>query len=115
MIDNSEFDEASALEAALGLQKVLQMRTHKRKYLGQYYEVPGKLGEALRLPSILSKLGSKVVKRRQQGVEEFNDLWITLSKATQQRVLELMSWYDPKELEWDDKRSNRKPKLPSDS
>ena len=52
MIDAEEFDEETALAAALALQQVLAQRTHRRKYLGQVYVVPGKLGDALKLPSI---------------------------------------------------------------
>lgn len=104
-----EFDEETALEAALALQQVLQQRTHQRKYLGQVYTVPGKLGEALNLPTILSRLGSKVARRRQAGLDEFEELWATLSPTTQSKVLEAIEWYDPEELSWDDKRSNRRP------
>jgi len=107
-----EFDEETALAAAQALQDVLQQRTHRRKYLGQMYTVPGKLGEALNLPKILSRLGSKVASRRQAGVEEFEELWATLSLATQSRVLEAIEWYDPQELSWEDKRSNRRPVIP---
>ena len=104
-----EFDEETALAAALALQQVLEQRTHRRKYLGQVYTVPGKLGEALNLPKILSRLGSKVASRRQAGLEEFEELWATLSAATQNKVLEAIDWYDPEQLNWDDKRSNRRP------
>jgi hypothetical protein len=104
-----EFDEETALAAALALQSVLEQRTHRRKYLGQIYTVPGKLGEALNLPKIISKLGSKVAQRRKKGVEDFDDLWVTLSAATQSKVLDAIDWYDPKQLSWDDKRSNRRP------
>ena len=104
-----EFDEETALAAALALQQVLEQRTHKRKYLGQIYTVPGKLGEALNLPTILSRLGSKVATRRQAGLEAFEELWVTLSAATQSKVLEAIDWYDPEQLNWDDKRSNRRP------
>lgn len=107
-----EFDEETALAAALALQDVLQQRTHRRKYLGQMYTVPGKLGEALNLPKILSRLRSKVAIRRQAGLEEFEELWATLSMATQSKVLDAIEWYDPQELKWDDKRSNRRPVTP---
>ena len=36
-------------------------------------------------------------------------LWDTLSEPTRATVLEAINWYDPKELSWDDKRSNRRP------
>lgn len=109
MIDDDEFDEETALAAALALQEVLAKRTHRRKYLGQVYVVPGKLGEALKLPSIISRLQSKVVRRRAQGREEFCMLWDTLSVPTREAVLQAIDWYDPKSLNWDDKRSNRRP------
>jgi len=104
-----EFDEETALAAALALQDVLARRTHRRKYLGQVYVVPGKLGEALKLPSIISKLQSKVVRRRATGLDDFVVLWDTLSEPTRTTVLEAINWYDPKALSWDDKRSNRRP------
>jgi len=106
-----DFDEETALAAALALQQVLEQRTHRRKYLGQIYTVPGKLGEALNLPTIVSRLGSKVARRRQTGVEQFEELWATLSTTTQHKVLAAIDWYDPQQLNWDDKRSNRRPLL----
>jgi hypothetical protein len=112
MIDAEEFDEETALAAALALQQVLAQRTHRRKYLGQVYVVPGKLGEALKLPSIIARLQSKVVRRRAQGREDFCTLWDTLSVPTREAVLQAINWYDPKSLNWDDKRSNRRPLPP---
>lgn len=108
-----EFDEVTALAAALALQQVLEQRTHRRKYLGQIYTVPGKLGEALNLPKIIAKLNSKVIRRRGAGLEEFEELWYTLSAATQNKVLDAIDWYDPEALHWDDKRSNRRPLAPA--
>ncbi|HVL02202.1 MAG TPA: hypothetical protein VM553_20430 [Dongiaceae bacterium] len=109
MIDSDAFNEETALAAALALQSVLARRTHRRKYLGQIYTVPGKLGDALKLPGIVSKLQSKVVSRRRQGLEAFRFLWDTLSVPTRESVQQEIDWYDPKELSWDDKRSNRRP------
>ena len=109
MIEAPEFDQESALAAALALEAVLQQRTHQRKHLGQIYTVPGSLGRALNLPKIISMLKSKVANRRERGVEQFDDLWFTLSLDTRNKVLEQLGWYDPKQLGWDDKRSNRKP------
>lgn len=106
---NAEFDEETALAAAQALQGVLEQRTHRRKYLGQVYTVPGKLGEALNLPTIIARLNSKVARRREQGLEGFEELWVTLSRATREKVLQDIDWYDPKQLNWDDKRSNRRP------
>lgn len=108
-MDADDFDEETALAAALALQDVLAQRTHRRKYLGQIYLVPGKLGEALKLPSIIGRLQSKVVRRRHQGQEDFCLLWDTLSVTTREAVLQAIDWYDPKALDWDDKRSNRRP------
>lgn len=104
-----DFNEETALAAAQALEKVLEERTHRRKYLGQIYTVPGKLGEALNLPGIISRLNSKVGARRQTGVEQFEELWVTLSANTRNKVLAAIDWYDPEELSWDDKRSNRRP------
>lgn len=106
---DAEFDEVTALAAALALEAVLQQRVHRRKYLGQIYTVPGKLGEALNLPRITSQLNSKVARRREQGLEAFEELWVTLSRSTREKVLKAIQWYDPKDLNWDDPRSNRRP------
>ena len=113
MMETDEFDEETALAAALALQEVLAQRTHRRKYLGQIYLVPGKLGDALKLPAIISRLQSKVVRRRHQGHEDFCLLWATLSVTTRESVLQAIDWYDPKALDWDDKRSNRRPAAPT--
>ncbi|MAR90124.1 MAG: hypothetical protein SV765_04680 [Pseudomonadota bacterium] len=118
MTSHVDFDEHSALAAARALQQVLQQRTHRRKFLGQEYIVPGKLGEALNLPQITSRLQSKVAQRRQQGLEAFAELWVTLSERTRSQVLTAINWYDPEDLSWDDKRSNRRPvgvNLPGDA
>lgn len=109
MIDSDDFNEESALAAALALEKVLARRTHRRKYLGQIYTVPGRLGDALKLPGIVSKLQSKVNGRRRKGLDEFRFLWDTLSVPTREAVQQDINWYDPKDLSWDDVRSNRKP------
>ena len=109
MLDSDQFNGETALNAALALQEVLARRTHRRKYLGQVYVVPGKLGEALKLPTIIAKLQSKVVARRDAGLEDFQELWETLSLPTREAVLKEIDWYDPRELSWDDKRSNRRP------
>ncbi|MBB5322685.1 hypothetical protein [Marinobacter oulmenensis] len=103
------FTVETALQAATELQRVLAARTHRRKVMGQEVEVPGQLGEALQLPKIIRRLGGKQQRLRDQGLDDFQELWPTLSPATRQRVLDAIGWYDPKELEWDDKRSNRRP------
>lgn len=109
MIDPDQFDEEIALAAAEALQQVLERRTHRRRVLGQTVTVPGSLGQALNLPKIHSKLTSKSQPRRQQGVDDFVDLWLTLSVRTREKVLDAIDWYDPKDLDWEDKRSNRRP------
>lgn len=102
-----------ALDAALMLQTVLAARTHRKKILGQIQVIPGQLGGAIGLPAIVTKLQSKQYQRRNLGLSDFNALWITLSEETRTRVLEGIGWYDPEELDWDDKRSNFRPKLDS--
>ena len=104
-----EFNEELALDAALVLKNVLEQRQHRKKYLGQVVIVPGKLGEALNLPNIIHCLSSRAVKSRQKGLEQFNELWATLSLKTKEKVLKQIGWYDPSELNWEDKRSNRRP------
>ena len=111
-MDAQDFDEATALEAALVLTKVLEARTHRKKVLGQTLILPGQLGSALRLPTIVACLQSKSRPRRNRGLSDFQELWITLSEPTRSNVLQALGWYDPRELDWDDPRSNRRPKLP---
>lgn len=108
-MDSEEFDMETALVAAQSLQAVFARRTHKRKFMGQVFIVPGQLGDALRLPSIVEKLQSKSAKRRRDGLEAFQNLWSTLSDITKEQALRDIGWYDPQELPWDDKRSNRRP------
>ncbi|WP_026179941.1 hypothetical protein [Hahella ganghwensis] len=111
---SNDFDIDTALQAAQALQKVLAARTHKKKIWGQEIVVPGQLGEALKLPTLISQLSSKVGKRREKGLEQFRELWDTLSEATRQEVLHAIGWYDPEDLDWEDKRSNRRPSLPGE-
>ncbi len=108
-MSDDEFDVHSARLAAQALQVVLQSRQHKKIYLGQEYRIPGQLHEALKLPSIIQKLNSKSERCRYKGLEAFNALWLTLSKSTRKSTLEKIGWYDPKKLDWEDPRSNRKP------
>ncbi len=112
-MQSNEFDIDKALQAAATLQQVLAARTHKKKIWGQEIIVPGQLGEALKLPTIISRLSSKVSKRRDRGLEQFRDLWDTLSYSTRKDVLTHIGWYDPNDLDWEDKRSNRRPSLGS--
>ena len=98
-----------ALEAATALEMVLAARIHRKRVWGQEVIIPGQLGEALRLPAIIAQLSGKVMKRREKGLTRFQELWDTLSAATQQEVLNQIGWYDPKKLDWEDKRSNKRP------
>ena len=109
-----EFDTDSALKAARALEIVLESRTHKKKYLGQIYTLPGQLAKALKLPDIVSKLDSKAATRRQRGLDDFLELWSTLSYMTKSRVLDDIGWYAPEQLDWEDKRSNKMPKIATD-
>ncbi len=97
------------MQAASALQYILAKRTHRKKVLGQEVIVPGQLGEALRLPLIIKRLQSRQIRQREQGVDDFSALWLTLSVTTQKRVRQVLDWYDPQDLDWDDKRSNRNP------
>lgn len=103
------FNVETALLAAAELRKILAARTHRRKVMGQEVEVPGQLGEALQLPGIIRRLGSKQQRQRELGLEAFEALWPTLSERTRKQVLNNIGWYDPQELDWEDKRSNRRP------
>lgn len=71
--------------------------------------MPGQLGEALHLPRIIRLLQGKQLRQRERGLEEFHELWPTLSPTTREKVLDRIGWYDPKSLNWEDKRSNRRP------
>ncbi|MGM0769695.1 MAG: hypothetical protein ACQEV6_16880 [Pseudomonadota bacterium] len=112
---DEEFSTDTALDAAGALNQVLAARTHRRKVMGQEVWVPGQLGEALHLPRIMRRLQSKQQKQRELGLEEFQELWPTLSPATREKVLDRIGWYNPKELDWEDKRSNRRPIPDADS
>ncbi len=103
------FTEETALDAAIELQRVLAARTHRRKILGQEVVVPGQLGQALNLPRTVSRLQNKQARLREQGFEDFQQLWPTLSAQTRDKVLTAIGWYNPEDLRWDDKRSNRRP------
>ena len=115
LLELETFTIETALDAATELRKVLAARTHRRKVMGQEVMVPGQLGEALQLPRIINRLQSKQMKQRELGLEDFQELWPTLSPQTRERVLGAIGWYDPKELDWDDKRSNRRPLVDPDS
>lgn len=114
LLELETFTTETALEAAAQLRRVLAARTHRRKVMGQDVIVPGQLGEALQLPRIINRLQSKQQKQRELGLEDFQELWPTLSPQTRERVLDAIGWYNPKELDWEDKRSNRKPLVDPD-
>ncbi len=107
-----DFDEETALAAALALSVVLAGRTHKRKVLGHVVTIPGQLGGALKLPYLITCLQSKACHRRRNGCEGFQLLWDSLSEPTRREVLSQIGWYDPQALDWEDKRSNRRPVKP---
>lgn len=115
MLELETFTPETALEAAVELRRVLAARTHRRKVMGQEVLVPGQLGEALQLPRTINRLQSKQQRQRDLGLEDFHELWPTLSPATRDKVLEAIGWYDPKALDWDDKRSNRRPVVDPDN
>ncbi|XOZ33527.1 hypothetical protein ACMDCT_15185 [Halomonadaceae bacterium KBTZ08] len=108
MTDN-RFSEESALSAAEALQQVLARRTHKRRVLGEERIIPGQLGEALGLPDIIQRLQSRNGPVREKALARFEAIWETLSERSRQRVRLEVGWYDPRELDWEDPRSNRRP------
>lgn len=108
-VDTEDFTTDTALEAAISLTRVLAGRRHRRKVMGQEVLVPGQLGEALHLPRIIQRLQSRQARQRELGLEDFQSLWPTLSDSTRDKVRRVLGWYDPKDLDWDDKRSNRRP------
>ncbi|WP_152206073.1 hypothetical protein [Marinobacter changyiensis] len=109
-MDIQTFTIETALETALSLKKILASRTHRKKILGQEVIVPGQLGEALQLPRIIARLQSRHQRQRDQGLEDFTALWQTLSSTTRANVFRALGWYDPQDLDWEDKRSNRRPR-----
>ena len=115
LLDSDAFTVETALEAATELQKVLASRMHRRKVMGQEVLVPGQLGEALHLPRTINRLQSKQQRQRDRGLEDFQELWPTLSEYTRHRVMDKLGWYDPKDLDWEDKRSNRRPVVAPDA
>lgn len=108
-MNHEDFDEETALMAVQALQAVLSRRTHRKKVLGEERIVPGQLGEALGLPSLRKQLNSRRAGTRQQAVERFEAIWSSLSERSRRRVREALGWYDPRDLDWEDPRSNRRP------
>ncbi len=111
MFTSDQFDTGTALKAALALKKTLARRTHVKLVNGEERVVPGTLGEAIGLPGMISRLESRSSPQRDRGLEDFRTLWTTLSPQTTRKVLEAIGWYEPKDLDWDDPRSNRRPDL----
>jgi hypothetical protein len=111
---SEEFDVKSALSAAVALKKVLVQRTYKKVVNGEERLFAGTLGEAVHVPEITARLESRSSKQRERGLEEFRALWDTLATRTRNSVLDAIGWYDPRELLWDDKRSNRRPGIAED-
>ncbi|MDX1589395.1 MAG: hypothetical protein R3296_10700 [Oleiphilaceae bacterium] len=111
-MDPSDFNQDSARHAARVLARVLSRRQHRKTILGQTVMVPGQLGEALRLPGIIHALESRSGPRREAAVERFQAIWESLSEPTREQVREELGWYDPREMDWEDPRSNRRPDLP---
>src|SRR5690554_6736029 len=114
-LDPDSFTIETALEPAPEPPQVLAARTRRRKVMGQEVLVPGQLGEALHLPRTISRLASKQLRQRERGLEDFQELWPTLSEFTRRKVTDRLGWYDPKDLDWDDKRSNRRPVVDPDA
>lgn len=108
---SEDFNQPVALKAAQALDQVLRARRHKKVHLGEEVWVQGKLSDALGLPKIIRQLSSKVAQRREQGLLAFQELWPTLSEQSRQKVEESIGWYAAKDLDWDDKRSNRRANL----
>src|SRR5690606_403927 len=113
-LPSENFSIETALEAATELRKVLAARSLRRKVMGQGVLVQGQLGEALHLPRISSRQNSRQQRHRDQGLEDLQELRPTLSTLTRQRLLNAIGWYDPEQLDWEDKRSNRRPVIDPD-
>lgn len=95
--------------AAETLQQVLSRRTHRKTVLGAERIVPGQLGQALGLPELCRQLNSRRPANRKWAVERFQSIWVSLSESSRRKVRTALGWYDPRELDWDDPRSNRRP------
>ena len=114
MFKSKDFEESTALLAALALAKILVNRTRVKVVHGEEFVVPGTLGDALHLPEISHRLESRSAKSRGRGLDEFCELWDTLSRPTRSEVLDAIGWYEPNALDWEDKRSNFKPDISPD-
>lgn len=114
MFNSKKFDIETARSAAEALEITLARRTHKKVIFGEERRVSGTLGKAVNLPGIRKRLESRITKQRDRGLVDFQALWDSLSFATCNSVLKAIGWYNPDELAWDDKRSNRRPDLSED-
>ncbi len=114
MLTGQDFDIAKAQKAAVALEVILERRTRVKVILGEERVVPGTLGKAIKLPSIIARLESRSSNVRNRGLLEFRQLWDTLSAQTTREVLDAIGWYDPAKLDWEDPRSNRRPDLSDD-
>jgi len=108
------FNRQNALAAALVLEEVLADRKHVKRVHGIEFETPGTLGNAIGVPRIVSMLRHRSAARQDEGLAALRTLWATLSERTRGKVLESLGWYDPRELDWDDPRSNRYPLVSDD-
>mgnify|MGYP006421821253 CR=1 FL=1 len=95
--------------AAQTLQQVLSRRTHRKTVFGEERIVPGQLGHALGLPQLCRQLETGRPATREQALERFAAIWASLSEGSRSKVRESLGWYDPRELDWEDPRSNRRP------
>ena len=108
-IDFEQLNDEQLLELCTQLQSVLDARLHKRQHLGEEVLVKGSLSKALKLPELIKKLSSKRPVSRQQARDAFDVLWFSLSEDTKNKTLLAFGAYDPKALDWEDPRSNKKP------
>lgn len=114
MLASKDLDIKIARRAAHALDVILARRTRVKVVLGEERVVPGTLGEAIKLPAIIARLDSRSSTSRSRGLEDFRQLWDTLSVQTTREVLKEIGWYEPAELDWEDPRSNRRPDLSED-
>ncbi len=114
-MNSDDFNIETALLGVKALKEALESRVHKRKnYFGEEIHVPGTLGDAVQLPKITRLLNSRTQESREKGLVAFQELWQTLSPSTREAVEESIGWYEPSQLEWEDKRSNRRPNIEPD-
>ncbi len=111
---SERFDTKTALTAATALREILVRRKYRKVVNGEEMLFPGTLGEVVRLPAITARLENRSSKQRERGLEEFRALWGTLAPNTRKTVQDAIGWYDPGEMHWEDKRSNRQPDISED-